>query len=270
LRYNILSVSLKVVKMEKTLHTAVNVEVIEEAFYMPQLDRYRRIWLYKPSGYYQTDKTYPVVYMHDGQNLFDEANAFGEEWGVDETLNSMLAECIIVGIDNSEYRMTEYNFNDHEEYGPGEGRKYIEFIVNTLKPVIDLNFRTKPDRNFTHIAGSSMGGLISLYAALHFPEIFGGAGVFSPSLWLVPDAAKEVRQVAEANKKYPQRYYFYGGAMEGSNMIENIEAVANVLTENPLLAVDIDTHDEGEHSEYYWRSKFPDYYGWFSQGIHST
>jgi predicted alpha/beta superfamily hydrolase len=255
--------------MEKTQHSALNVEVIEEAFYMPQLDRSRRIWVYKPSGYYQNDKCFPVIYMHDGQNLFDEATAFGEEWGIDETLNSLLADCIIVGIDNSEHRMREYNFNDHEEHGHGEGRKYVEFITETLKPVIDLNFRTKPEREYTHIAGSSMGGLISLYGAMCFPETFGGAGVFSPSLWLVPGAKEELRKVAKANTRYPQRYYFYGGEKEGDDMVTHINTIAELLRQYPQYAVDVEIHNEGEHSEYHWRNKFPDYYAWLSQGMES-
>jgi predicted alpha/beta superfamily hydrolase len=253
--------------MQKTIHNAVNVEVIDEEFYMPQLDRHRRIWVYKPTGYFQTDKRYPVVYMHDGQNLFDEAIAFGEEWGVDDTLNSMLAECIIVGIDNSEHRMTEYNFNDHVEFGAGEGRRYIEFIADTLKPVIDLNFRTKPDRYHTQIAGSSMGGLISLYGAMYYPNTFGGAGVFSPSLWLVPDAKDQLKLVAESNKKYPQRFYFYGGAKEGENMVGHIITIAEMLKKHPMYEVDVEVDPEGEHHEYHWRNKFADYYNWLAAGV---
>jgi predicted alpha/beta superfamily hydrolase len=255
--------------MQKTQHGAVNVEVIDEAFYMPQLNRSRRIWVYKPSGYYQTDKRHPVVYMHDGQNLFEEATAFGEEWGIHEILNSMLADCIIVGIDNSEHRLNEYNFRDHEEYGQGEGRKYIRFIVETLKPAIDLNFRTRPDREFTHLAGSSMGGLISLYGAMHFAETFGGAGVFSPSLWIVPDAEAELKLVAASNLSFPQRLYFYGGAKEGGEMVKHIKKIAALLKEYPTYEVDVEIDPEGEHSEYHWRNKFVDYYTWLSQGFSS-
>lgn len=249
--------------MQKTIHNAINVEVIDEDFYMPQLNRNRRIWIYKPTGYFRSNKKYPVVYMHDGQNLFDEAVAFGEEWGIDETLNSLLAECIIVGIDNSEYRMTEYNFHDNEEFGPGEGRKYIEFIVHTLKPVIDLNFRTAPGRTHTHIAGSSMGGLISLYGAMYFPETFGGAGVFSPSLWIIQNAIDELTTVAEENR-LPQRFYFYGGAKEGENMVSYIRSLANKLRKFSYYAVDVEVDPEGEHQEYYWKNKFADYYSWLA------
>lgn len=248
--------------MQKTIHHAVNVEVIDENFYMPQLDRHRRIWVYKPEGYYQTDKTYPVIYMHDGQNLFDEAVAYGEEWGIDETLNSLLGECIVVGIDNSEHRMTEYNYHDHEDYGEGEGKKYIQFIVDTLKPVIDRNFRTRAGRKHTHIAGSSMGGLISLYGAMHFPETFGGAGVFSPSLWLVHDYVNDLKPLVETNKIFPQRFYFYGGAKEGGDMEAHISTISRLLKKYRAYAVDVDINPEGEHSEYHWRNKFADYYEW--------
>jgi predicted alpha/beta superfamily hydrolase len=251
--------------MTKTQHSAVNVEVIDENFYMPQLNRSRRIWVYKPEGYYQADKRYPVVYMHDGQNLFDEATAFGEEWCVDEILNSLSAQCIVVGIDNSEHRMNECSFHDHEEFGPGEGRKYIQFIVDTLKPAIDLNFRTMPERDYTHIAGSSMGGLISLYGAVHYAETFGGAGVFSPSLWAAPHARKELNAVLKSNRQYPQRYYFYGGAKEGCNMVKNMNSIANLFRKHPHIKVDVDIDPHGEHSEYYWRNKFPDYYAWLSK-----
>lgn len=242
-----------------------NVVIIDEQFYIPQLHRTRRIWLYLPNDYHHGYKRYPVIYMHDGQNLFDQATAFGEEWAVDKTLNAMLADTIIVGIDNSEHRLTEYNFHDHAEYGLGEGKKYVEFITETLKPFIDANYRTKPDRINTVLAGSSMGGLISLFGVIHFPHAFGCAGVFSPSLWLVADAIDELLAKASENK-VQQRIYFYGGAKEGSNMLTHIKHVANHLRGlshyNIYLAVDV----EGEHSEYHWRKVFPDFYKWLAVG----
>ena len=256
--------------MEKTIHHAVNVEVIDEDFDMPQLERTRRIWVYKPVGYYRTNKKYPVLYMHDGQNLFDETTAFGEEWGIDETLNCLQAECMVVGIDNSESRMTEYNFQDHEEFGAGEGRKYIEFIINTLKPVIDLNFRTKRNRSDTYIAGSSMGGLITLYGAMYFPRTFGAAGVFSPALWLVPGFVEELQAAAISNKKLSQRFYFYGGAKEGDNMVEHIDLTARMMRKFKHYSVTVEIDHEGEHNEYYWRNKFADFYSWLTPGRNGT
>ena len=257
---------MNIVAMEKTQHNAENVHVIDECFYIPQLDRTRRIWLYRPDGYEQSDKRYPVVYMHDGQNLFDQATAFGDEWGVDETLNSMLAECIIVGIDNSEHRMTEYNYKSHEKFGKGEGSKYIDFIANTLKPRIDATFKTRPEREHTFIAGSSMGGLISLYGALNHAETFGGAGIFSPSLWLVPDATEELKCLADKNAHLPQRFYFYGGGKEGDNMVEHIEHMVDLLNDYPYYHVTVEIDPEGDHSEYHWRNRFPHFYAWLALG----
>jgi predicted alpha/beta superfamily hydrolase len=253
--------------MDTTPHTAhPNVWVLDEAFNIPQLGRTRRIWIYVPQNYHESEERYPVIYMHDGQNLFDQATAFDKEWEVDETLNSLDARCLIVGIDNSEHRMQEYNFNSHEEYGPGEGKRYMEFITQTLKPHIDAHFRTKPEKEHTHIAGSSMGGLISLYGALHFANSFGSAGIFSPSLWLAPNAVKELGPVAAQNEHFPQHFYFYGGAKEGCNMVENIGKIVDMLAQYPYYQLTIDIDGKGEHSEDHWREKFAHYYKWVMEG----
>src|SRR5688572_7394439 len=167
---------------------AENAYILDEAFYMPQLQRSRRIWLYLPPEYSASGKSYPVIYMHDGQNLFDATTAFGgAEWGIDETLNTVKNKCIIVGIDNGgAKRINEYNFYDNEQHGAGEGRAYVSFIVDTLKPYIDKTYRTLADRDHTFTAGSSLGGLISFYAAMWYPQVFGGGGIFSPAFWIVP------------------------------------------------------------------------------------
>jgi metallo-beta-lactamase class B len=239
-----------------------NVKIIDTAFYMPQLKRSRRIWLYLPTGYSKTRKHFPVVYMHDGQNLFDESSAFGEEWQVDETLDNMRAKCIIVGIDNGrERRLTEYNFHDNDKFGKGEGAKYVDFIVDTLKPYIDTTYRTLGDRANTFTAGSSMGGLISFYAALHSPETFGGAGVFSPSFWLVPDIAKDVAHRIRRHT-IEQHYFFYAGGKEGEGMVENVEAVTEVLKGTKHIKCHTIIDPEGEHSEATWRTQLPPFYKW--------
>jgi predicted alpha/beta superfamily hydrolase len=177
----------------------------------------------------------------------------------------MLAECIIVGIDNSEHRMTEYNFRDHEKHGKGQGKEYLDFIANTLKPRIDSTYRTLADREHTFIAGSSMGGLISLYGALYHAETFGGAGIFSPSLWLVPDAKEELKKVADSNPHLPQRFYFYGGVNEGDNMAKHIDEMATALNEYPYYHVTVHIEPDGEHSEYHWRNVFPCFYVWMAE-----
>jgi len=240
-----------------------SVEILDAPFYMPQLDRTRTIWIYLPAGYHLDEKRYPVIYMQDGQNLFDNSTAADEEWYLDETLTSIQAQCIIVGIDNGgDKRPTEYNFRDSEEFGAGEGRKYMEFIVQTLKPDIDGKFRTLPDREHTLIAGSSLGGLLSFYGAMYFPETFGGVGVFSPSFWLVEDIVTEMQLLAEQNSNYEQYYYFYGALQEDEKMVKYIEEVSALLSKYPQYKIYLDLHSEGEHKEVYWGQRFADFYKW--------
>ena len=239
------------------------VVVPDEAFYMPQLDRTRRIWTYLPEGYHSGENRYPVIYMQDGQNLFDNATAANEEWYLGETLAAMKAQCIIIGIDNGgDKRPTEYNFHDSMKFGQGEGRKYVEFIVQTLKPVIDEKFRTLPDRTHTLIAGSSLGGLISFYAAMYFPETFGGAGIFSPSFWLVPDILNEMLPIAAQNINLPQFYYFYGAEQESKKMLSSINEIATLLSKYPEYKIFLDLYKEGEHKEIYWGQRFTNFYKW--------
>ncbi len=162
-----------------------------ESFIIPQLNRERRIWMYLPPDYEVSNEAYPVVYMHDAQNLFDETTSYSGEWSVDETLDRLFKDknlkLIVVGIDNGgEKRLDEYSPWKNEKYGGGEGDAYLDFVVNTLKPYIDNNFNTLKDKTNTAIIGSSMGGLISHYAALKYPEVFGKIGVYSPAFWFSP------------------------------------------------------------------------------------
>lgn len=163
---------------------------VARAVHSPQLDNQRAILVYLPPTYEnRPDHHYPVVYMQDGQNLFDAATSFAGEWGVDDTMETLSQdehlEAIVIGIPNmGKRRMAEYNpFPDHRP-GDSAGNQYLSFIVNTLKPTIDRDFRTLPGKRYTGIMGSSMGGLISLYAFFRYPNIFGFAGVMSPSLWV--------------------------------------------------------------------------------------
>lgn len=149
------------------------------------------VWL-PPS--YPRNRTlrYPVIYMHDGQNLFDANTAFGgNEWGVDEVMLDYMAgahcgqltEAIVVGIYNTSERMSEYTPFPDPKHSGGNGDNYVRFIVDELKPMIDKQFRTRPDRQNTFIGGSSLGGLISLYAGISHPQTFGGIIAMSPSIW---------------------------------------------------------------------------------------
>jgi len=158
----------------------------------------RNVTVWLPPGHDEGASRYPVLYMHDGQNLFDAARAAFGEWGVDEHL-TRLAETgqvrlpIVVGIWNTPLRLREYVPADLIAALPGEVRAsllamyggeplsdgYLRFLVGDLKPMVDGTFRTLPGRDDTMIAGSSMGGLISLYAMLKHPDVFGAAGCLS-------------------------------------------------------------------------------------------
>lgn len=239
-----------------------NVHVVDTAFYIPELKRYRKIGIYLPENYASNlSVKYPVLYMQDGKNLFDQLTSYAGEWGVDEFLDStQLPPCIVVSIDNGDNRMTEYNPYDHERFGKGEGDAYIHFIAKTLKPYIDKRYRTLRGRQHTVIAGSSMGGLISLYAVLKYPGVFGGAGVFSPSLWITEN--KIYGYIKKRGKKSKARIYFYAGKMESTDMVPHMLKafeMMNRLSRYPMTAI---IRDEGKHNEARWRVEFPLFYKW--------
>jgi predicted alpha/beta superfamily hydrolase len=191
------------------------------------------IWL-PPSYSIEAEKRYPVIYMHDGQNLFEDTLCgFGVEWGVDETLTRLSAEgkvpeCIVVGIWNTPKRYPEYQpqkpyQNLEPEYrnavttlynGEPVSDNYLKFIVQELKPFIDQTYRTLPERDFTIIMGSSMGGLISLYAICEYPEVFAGAGCLSTH-WVTradlnnPEMARVMIDYLDKNLPSPKDHKIY-------------------------------------------------------------
>jgi predicted alpha/beta superfamily hydrolase len=246
-----------------------NVHIMTDSFFIPQLNRYRRIWVYLPPQYDSTSRRYPVLYMHDGQNLFDVCTSFAGEWGIDETLNSLFNQgdsgCIVVGIDNSQYRLDEYSPWINKTYGGGEGSQYVDFIVQTLKPYIDAHYRTKTDRSNTGIAGSSMGGLISFYAAMKYQNVFGKAGIFSPSFWFADSVFTFAQQ---AGHQQQMKIYFVCGDNEGdASMVTDMKQMFHQLvTEGFDSTKEIfETIVPGaQHSETYWRQDFPGCYEWLN------
>lgn len=240
-----------------------NVHVIDTAFFIPQLNRYRRIWIYLPADYAKTNKKYPVLYMHDGQNVFDDATSGFGEWGVDEALDTLdpkHKEIIVVAIDNGgNKRINEYSPYDMPKYGKGEGDKYVDFLVQTLKPFIDKHYRTKTDAANTFILGSSMGGLISFYAILKYPNVFGGAGVFSPAFWITP----QLKNINPAQaKKVKGKIYFYAGEQESETMVPDMLDVFNQMHKYSKAKMETVIRAEGKHNEPTWRKEFPLFYEW--------
>ena len=246
---------------------ADNVYLLDDDFYMPQLNRNRQIWIYLPPDYNSTTKNYPVLYMQDAQNLFDAATSFSGEWEVDETLNALHANgdygCIVIGIENGgAQRLDEYSpwFNTTHQAG-GEGDEYVEFIVNDLKPYVDANYRTFSGRDYTGIMGSSMGGLISHYAGIGYQDVFGKVGAFSCSFWF---SEESYNQVGNEGDQSDMRIYYLVGQGEGQSMVDDTEGMYNLMlandfSENELLK-DIDS--DGQHSEWYWRREFAGAYQW--------
>ncbi len=243
---------------------SINVKIIDTAFYIPQLNRYRRVWIYLPKGYSSTQKKYPVLYLQDGQNVFDKATSFIDEWGVDECLDTLFekgtATSIVVAIDNgSQYRMTEYNPYNNTEFGNREGDKYLDFLVNTLKPFVDNSYRTLPTKENTAIAGSSMGGLISYYAAIKYSNVFGKAGIFSPSFWIAPQLQNFTDSLSS---KITSKFFFSMGSEEGQKYIDDMQTIAERLGANSKTMI-YSVITEGEkHNEKNWRSQFADFYKW--------
>ena len=245
---------------------AENVVVMDENFYMPQLDRNRRIWIYWPPDYGTSGKSYPVLYMHDGQNLFDASTSFSGEWEVDETLNELFNQGynvpIVVGIDNGGVeRINEYSPWSHIGYGGGEGDLYMQFIVETLKPYIDEHYRTMPGRETTGIMGSSMGGFISHYGALKYQDVFSKAGIYSPSYWFSDSVWTFTRDMGRQDA---MRLYLMCGGNEGQGTINEMFYMQDSLLACGFHQDEVSTKiiPGGQHNEALWREDFGEAYLW--------
>ena len=237
------------------------VEIFEIA--APQLDTLKTIRLYLPKGYETSKERYPVIYMHDAQNLFDTLTAFSGEWQVDEFLDTQKGQkVIVVGIDHgNEKRIAELTPFPHEIYGGGEAEAYLNFLVQTLKPHIDSSYRTLPKAENTAIFGSSLGGLVSFYAILKHSEIFGKAGVFSPSFWF-SEKIYDFTEGSNLNKNF--KIYILGGTAEGESLIPDIRRMEQLLLKKglPPKKLKIKIVEGGEHNEGFWRAEFPAAFNW--------
>ncbi|MBF9140439.1 alpha/beta hydrolase [Hymenobacter properus] len=267
-------------------HTASpQVHTLAASFNMPQLGRQRRVLVYLPADYNkQPARRYPVLYLHDGQNVFDEATSYGGEWGVDETLDKLrqtgqdATGSIVVAVDNgNEFRSDEYipwRSTQPELQGQahqgGQGSQYVDFLVKTLKPYVDAHYRTRLGAAQTGIAGSSLGGLISVYAALKYPKVFGEVGVFSPAFWVCNDSLKAFA------RKHPAaptaRFYFVCGPKESETMLPLMTQWRDELRAEGVPAGNISFYapTDGEHREWFWRREFPAAYRFLFQPAAKT
>ena len=217
-------------------HTLTGDIRAHKSFHSNILNNDRDVLVYLPPGYSAArgmGRRYSVLYMHDGQNLFDGATSFipGQEWRVDETAQRLISTgkiepLIIVGVYNTKDRIDEYTPTADAKYKlGGKADLYGRMLVEELKPFIDANYRTKRDAKHTGLGGSSLGGLASLYLALKYPNVFGRAAVVSPSVWFANQQI--VHYVAALRKKPNVRIWIDMGTKEGRTPDEAQKSVAD-------------------------------------------
>ena len=244
-----------------------NVEILSEAFEMPNLNKKRRIWIYLPPNYHESLERYPVLYMHDGQNLFDVNTSYSGEWEVDESLDELFEEkglkIIVIGIDNAgEERIDEYSPWKLKGYKSSQkGEAYIKFIKQTLKPYVDEKYRTLSDQKNNGIMGSSLGGLISHYAVLKYPETFGFAGVFSPSFEMAPKSFNFTKNHSQLSSS---KIYYMSGDSESEKMDLLMEKMVKQMKVSGFPSSNIKSKvvEGGKHNEKLWKEEFKEAISW--------
>lgn len=231
----------------------------------PQLHSSKTIWVYLPYNYKSSSTYYPVLYMHDGQNVFDEADSQKREWHVEDKLNELHSEAIVLGIEHggSKHRIDELTPYKNDDYGGGHADDYLDFMINILKPYIDDNFRTLTDKKHTTIFGCSVGGLISFYALLKFPDVFANAGVFSPSFWF----SDEIFKLMDETETIEGRIYFMAGDHESKNMIPDLERMEQLVLQKVKDKKQVYKKivRNGRHNEKSWRKQFKEAYIWLEK-----
>jgi len=225
----------------------------------PQLYNERDVFVYLPRQHGEAGRRFPVLYMQDGQNLFDDAISFAGEWHVDEALEAADAPpCIIVAIPNlGPRRLDEYTPFLDARHGGGDGDSYIDFLIETLKPIIDADFATLPDPENTGIGGSSLGGLISLYGFFSRPDNFGFAAVMSPSIWFAERTA--LRWVWHAAQSHG-RLYLDVGTNEGKRTLADARRLKRTLLRMGYVEGRNFKYVEADgagHNEAAWGARFP-------------
>ena len=251
---------------EERQHTLTGTFRTIEDFRSQFLPSARKVLVYLPPGYERdTSRRYPVLYLHDGQNLFDGATSFiaGKEWRVDETAEQLITSgavepLIIVGIYNTgEQRMAEYTQTPDPKYGGGQADLYGRLLVEELKPRIDAEYRTRPDAASTGLGGSSLGGLVSLYLGLKHPNVFGRLAVVSPSVWWSNRAI--LKTVADLRAKTGQRIWVDIGTKEGKEATADTRRLRDALTaEGWRIGRDLKYLEArgAEHNEAAWAARF--------------
>ena len=223
----------------------------------------RTILVYLPPGYKsRTAQRYPVLYLQDGQNVFDKATSLGEEWHVDETAQALIESgqiepLIVVGIYNTgEHRVDEYAPTKVADRGGGNADQYGRMLVEELKPLIDRKYKTLPSAASTGLGGSSLGGLLTVHLALKYPTVFNRLAVLSPSVWW--DNRVIVREVESLPAKLPLRIWLDAGTGEGEQVVADARALRDALlakgwvAEHDLRYVEV---EGAQHNEQSWAAR---------------
>ena len=249
-------------------HSAVGDMRVLPGLFSPQLNNARDVLVYLPPGHAEPGRRFPVLYMQDGQNLFDSGTAFGgNEWQVDETMQALSAEglsAIVVGLPHAgEARVPEYS--PFPAFVPARGEDYLAVVVETVKPLIDAAFQTRPDREAPGILGSSMGGLISLYAFFRHPQVFGMAGIMSPALWY---SRGRIDDYVRRSPFVPGRLYLDNGSRENSaaRMAHLLEEMGYQPGRDLLYVVE----EGAQHNEAAWARRLPDALRFLLGGLHGS
>lgn len=201
----------------------------------PELRNYRDLLVAVPASAAAGERRYPVVYLHDGQNLFDPATSYAEPWGLLDALARLSAaghEAIVVGIPN-QGRLRRYEYSPFRDiiHGGGGGDRYLAFLAETVKPLIDRDFPSLANPEATILGGSSLGGLISLYGACRRPESFGAALVQSPALWFADGAIFPWLD----GRPRPARLYLDVGTAEGPDVLADARRLRHLFLERGAI-----------------------------------
>lgn len=231
-------------------------------FDIPGLGRSRTVRLWLPPSYAEHPSSrYPVVYLHDGQNVFGGPGAPWGGWGVDEALAALAArggpQAIVVAVDHGgEWRLGELSPWPNRRQVPPEGRAYVDFVTGPLKAWVDAKLRTRPGREDTLMAGSSLGALATLDALLRHGDVVGRAALFSPAWWFCPQAGEDV---ARTGLRAGTRAWFYAGGDEDADMVPDFERMRAVVERAAAPGVALAWHvvPGAHHDERAWRAEFP-------------
>lgn len=218
-------------------------------------DASRDIYVALPPGYRKSTQRYPVVYLQDGQNLFDPKLSFAGAWGLQQTLQSLGRRhpVILVGVPNlGPDRLREYSPFDDVVRGAGEAVDYLSWLTATVKPLIDKNFQTLPERQHTAVAGSSMGGLLAMYGLVGGAATFGAAWVMSPAFWF---ADGRVYDWLRLQPTPVGRLWLDVGLLEGAKEIEDVRRMRDLLNDMGWVegvSLHYNEDPKGEHVEAAW------------------